>query len=543
MKRITSKSYLAMLEHGVYNLAKNKTMLNDLNVFPVPDGDTGTNMFMTLKYAFDNLTEKEGTLEVVAKNFASLSVFGARGNSGVILSQFIKGIADGLAGCVDAGVEELIVALEKGCGYAYSSVAKPVEGTMLTVIRESVEAIKKKREFESVKDLIFAFVKNAKISLEDTPNRLPILKKAGVVDSGGCGIVCFFEGILAFLEGRAIEIEQNEEQVAKALDFSMINKDTPFNYGYCIEGLLQLKVDVKEFEIEKFLMELTKKGRSVVATLEKDKVKLHVHAKALGKIMDFCQKFGEFLTIKIENMSVQNLQKDKEKQKKFLTADEQGEKFNVVAVATNPYLQNKFLEMGADVVILSDMTPSSQDFIDAFALTSCKEVLVFPNSANSILTAIQASSFCENKKISILNSRSVAECFSALSIIDFDSMADDAVSTINQTIKGLRKVFVYHSSKSVEFGDVKVSKNDFFSLENNEKIYSVGQSLEDVVLQTIKKTTSEKACSLLTVFYAGDIAEEYVVALHEKIQSLGLDIEISTVCTMESSYSLVLMFE
>ncbi len=530
-----------MLKNGIANVKKNKSKLNDLNVFPVPDGDTGTNMFMTLKFGLDNSKNDQKNLGEVIGQFATSAVFGARGNSGVILSQFFKGLADGFKTYEKADVDCITKALENGTKYAYLSVAKPVEGTMLTVIREATEAVKQAKSLNCVMELLKVFVSQAKDTLDRTPQMLPILKKANVVDSGGCGIVCFFEGMLGYLTGEKISDSEETDQ-NNLIDFSLINKDTPLNYGYCVEGLVQLGFDEKDFCIEEFREKLTGYGNSIVASIEKDKIKLHVHTKKLAKVMEFCQKYGEFLTIKIENMSVQNILKQKEENKKFLIANELGENFNVIAVATNAYMQNKFIEMGADVVILSDITPSSQDFLTAFSYID-KDIIIFPNSANSILAAVQAAGLCPDKNITVVNSRSVADCYSALSVLDFDTNAKEAAVSINQSINALYKVFVYHSQKDIKYNGIKIEKNQFFSLENNENILFVDETIEKVALSTVGDVVDKKGSSVVTIVYADEIAEEFVEYLTDKIYALNLGVEVASVCSMESAYSLILVFE
>ena len=393
-KTMDGLRYVYFLENGIKNVVKNKKALNDLNVFPVPDGDTGTNMAMTLRQGYKAIEKPSDSLSNVANQFATSAVFGARGNSGVIVSQFFKGIAKSFEGKEIALTSDLIDALENGSKFAYSSVVKPVEGTMLTVVREAIKEVKRHSP-ETIEEVIDIYVRAAKQSLERTPMLLPVLKKAGVVDSGGAGIVCFFEGVKKFLDGEDIDVEE-EIAATESVDLTRFNKDTKFVYGYCIEGLIQLKMDVEKFRKDKFKEELTYFGNSIVLTLEGDKVKLHVHSKTPGAVFNCCQQYGEFLTIKIENMTLQNInlekKEEKESPKKFLYSEEDTEfEFAVVAVAPNSYLQKKLFEMGADIVIMSEIAPSAQEFLDAFALTKAKKILVFPNSANSILTCMQAS--------------------------------------------------------------------------------------------------------------------------------------------------------
>ena len=242
LKKIDGACYLRFLDSGIKNTVKNKKMLNDLNVFPVPDGDTGTNIVMTLRYGYSAVVDRDENLSTVANAFAKSAVLGARGNSGVIISQFFKGIANSFKGKESVDCEQFLNALESGYKCAYRAVVKPVEGTMLTVLREATEETKKAGAFENIEALIETYLNCAKQSLARTPELLPVLKKAGVVDSGGSGVVCFFEGINNFLKGEEVEIEE-EIEVRESIDLSRFNKDTRFIYGYCVEGVLQLKVD------------------------------------------------------------------------------------------------------------------------------------------------------------------------------------------------------------------------------------------------------------------------------------------------------------
>lgn len=544
LTKINGAAYLQLLDGGIRNLEKNKGALNDLNVFPVPDGDTGTNMVMTLKFGFDAVRGKTGSLTEVSQAFATSAVFGARGNSGVIVSQFFKGLAEGFRGMEEADCAGFAAALESGCRYAYASVAKPVEGTMLTVVREAAQAVTRALPLESVEDCVDVFLREAHISLKNTPQLLPVLKKAGVVDSGGAGIVCFFEGVRKYLAGETIELDEKEEEVV-AMDLSGINKDTVFEYGYCVEALLQLNRDPRNFNLPEFKRGLTRLGDSVVTTLEGDKVKMHVHAKKLARVMSFCQAYGEFLTIKIENMTVQNLQKQKNapQPQKFLHDAEQpvGE-YAIVAVASNPQMQQTLSEMGAHVVIMSEIAPSSQDFIDAFALTGAEKVLVFPNSSNSILTCMQAASLYKNGKVTVLNSRSQAQCYAAMAVLDPDVSMDEAVEGANETFSGLYQLSIYQAAKDIRYGNRRVAKNAFFALENNQ-ILNVADNLEDVTLQAIQRVLKDRECYVVRLFYGSDIAEEYMEYMIEQISELDMEAEVAAVPTGESTCALTVTFE
>ena len=254
IEKITGSCYKSMIDYGINPLDKHCAKVNELNVFPVPDGDTGTNMVMTLKNGFLSIAEESQTVSAVAKDFANATVFGARGNSGVITSQFFKGISEGLKGESEADVKAFYRALNKGCEYAYAAVATPVEGTMLTVIKEATSALGAKLDVvDSIDEAVGLFVDSATRSLKNTPELLPILKKAGVVDSGGAGMVYFFEGVQRYLRGEPMEIVETVAEVSETIDYSKFNINSVFDYGYCTELLLQLTSTKEPLDKDYFL--------------------------------------------------------------------------------------------------------------------------------------------------------------------------------------------------------------------------------------------------------------------------------------------------
>ena len=545
IQKIDGSCYIDLMHSGIKNLERYRSMLNDLNVFPVPDGDTGTNMVMTLRCGYDAIKNQENTVSDIAGRFSSAAVFGARGNSGVIVSQFFKGLSEALKDIDAATPDDFANALQNGCKFAYASVAQPVEGTMLTVIKDASAAVMKELPLQSINSVIDIFLLEARVSLARTPDLLPILKKASVVDSGGSGIVCFFEGVQKHLNGEEVEAAEEASTSSEYVDLSQFNKDTDFKYGYCCEGLLQLKIDTINFDADGFKKTLMELGESVVSSLERDKVKLHVHVKQLAPLMEYCQRYGEFLTIKIENMSVQNLQKEsaeKEVKKYLYNEDREPSETAVIAVATNQYMQECFFNMGADVVILSDIAPSSQDFMDAFEIAAAKNVLVFPNSANSILSAMQAGSLYKKSKVTVLNSRSIAECYAILSILDFEGTVDEAITLANDTLSSIYQFSIYQAVRDVKYGDRKIDKNDFFALSNS-KILDVEDTLEAITLHTIDGILKKQDYEVITLFYGKSVSDEYIESLVEKLNELGHDAEFATVSTFETLYDITVTFE
>lgn len=547
LTKILGANYVDLLNSGIKNLDRHRSILNDLNVFPVPDGDTGTNMVMTLKYGFESIKNKTGSLSEIAKHFSSGAVFGARGNSGVIVSQFFKGIAEALDGVDEADPVAFAHALQCGCHQAYASVANPVEGTMLTVLKDASSAVVDALPLSDIHKVVDTFLEKARISLQNTPELLPILKKASVVDSGGSGIVYFFEGVQKFLNGEELDSKSvSEDTRGEPLDLGLFSKETVFEYGYCVEGLLQLTVDTKNFDVKEFTKALTGIGESVVTSQETDKVKLHVHVKDLGRLMSYLQNHGELLTVKIDNMTVQNMMqkaKSKEETQKYLY-DPEREKasFAVVAVATNGETQQKLFEMGADVVILSEIAPSSQDFVDAFKLTLADKILVFPNCSNSILSAKQACKLCRDAKVAVLNSRSFAECYASLSVMDFEGDLQKAIDTSNQTISGMHQLSIYRATRDRVFGKKRILQKDFFALSNNQ-ILDVSTTLEDVTLRVVQNMLGKNEYCVVSLFYGKSISEEIAEWLSEKIEAFGYDVEVAVIPTYEANYDLTVTFE
>lgn len=536
--------FIDIIESGIKNLDLHRKIVNDLNVFPVPDGDTGTNMVMTLKYGYEAIKNKNASLCDIMNCFATGTVFGARGNSGVIISQFFKGIAEGVKDKEEIDCKSFALALGSGVNFAYASVAKPVEGTVLTVLKDATKAVIEKLPLDNFDNLFEIFLSAAKLSLEKTPDLLPILKKASVVDSGGAGMVYFFEGIVKYLNGEEIE-SLNDVVKEEYIDLSLFNKDTKFDYGYCIEGLLQLTMDLSDFDLKEFNQKLSKIGKSIVTTLEVDKVKLHVHTHQIGEVTDLCQEYGEFLRIKIDNMTVQNIQSSQPEieDKKFLFKEViEDAEFAVVSVANNSLMQQKLFEIGSDVVIKSDIAPSFQDFIDAFDCIKAKRILVFPNSSNSILTSMKAGSMYKKAKVTVLNCRSIVECYASLLMIDFDDTIDNAVVTVNDTISKLYQLSIYQANKDFKYGRKSVKENEFFALSNH-KILNIATSLDNITVDTVKDILENNDYSVVTLYYGSNITSDYIEYLTDLILKLNLSVEVASVETNESIYCLTITFE
>lgn len=543
MDRINGPAYRDMIRYGLYHLDAHRAAVNDLNVFPVPDGDTGTNMVMTVKNGLRSIEGNEGSLSKVSYGFAHAAVFGARGNSGVILSQFFRGLAAGFAGCDEADCAALSRALDMGCAYAYGAVAKPVEGTLLTVLKDAADAVRENLPtLRSIDEAVAMLTAVAKVSLEHTPSLLPILKKAGVVDSGGAGAVYFFDGIRKYLNGEPMTApaEVSTETETDFVDYALFDRHSDFSLGYCTELLLQLTVAEEEFAYNDFLTCLKDLGESVVTSFEGDKVKVHIHTATPEAVMAYCHRFGEFLTVKVENMSVQHTGQT---ERILCSPTEEDATLAVVAVAPNQKLQRMLADMGADAVILSEEAPASQDFLDAFDRITAENILVFPNSSNSILSAMQAGSMYKRAKVTVLNCRSIAECYASLPLIDFgDPHIHATVSAIHDAIGHLYEVSVAHASKSVRYGDRQIVKNDYFAMAGDEVLF-VGDGFAEVAYRTLEKVLAEGEWDVVTLFYGKNRSEAEMEALARAVRGLSDCTEVCAISTLDPVYDLVITFE
>ena len=462
---------------GIRNLVIHKDEVNDLNVFPIPDGDTGSNMLMTIQGGEKIVPFEDEGIGDYARRAADSMLFSARGNSGVILSQIADGIAAGLEGVEYANVEDTARAFMCGVEHAYSAVAEPVEGTILTVVREAAEYASS-LECSDIQEYLDAFIFQAHESLRRTPELLEILKKAGVVDSGGAGLIYIIEGALSVLKGETIEGagEYSGHTASQApgaeLNFDLFDENSELVYGYCTELLLRLqrkKTDIEHFDLEGFREYLQSIGDSVVCLQTGSVVKLHVHTKEPYLVLQYGQRFGEYLTVKIENMSLQhnNLPADSK-----LVHPEEHKKFGIVAVASGEGIKKNFREMGVDRIVQGGQTmnPSADDFIDAFRRINADTIFVLPNNSNVILAAEQAAKLYTDADVRVIPSRSIGDGYAVISMLDLDSGDPDEIEqSMNQAMEGVVTGSVTHCIRDTEM--------DGFSLKEGQYLGIVGKDI------------------------------------------------------------------
>ena len=427
----------------------------------------------------------------------------ARGNSGVILSQIFEGIADGFDGIEEADNQDWINALRKGVQHSYNAVMEPTEGTMLTVMRCATEYVSSKAAPDT-EILLRDFLKAAKDTLEKTPDMLPVLKKAGVVDSGGAGLIYIFEGMLQALTGETevsdVRPLETEEQ---SLDLNLFTEDSVLEYGYCTELLLRLqrcKTEIDTFEVSSLTEYLKGIGDSVVAFKTGSIVKIHIHTMTPDRVLAFCQRYGEFLKIKIENMSLQHNNVSLDGINISVKPQSERKPFGVVAVASGDGIKQLFSECGADVIVDGgqSMNPSTEDFLEAFEQVNADTVFVLPNNGNIVLTAKQAAGMYKDSNVRVIESHTIGDGYAALSMLSFDSGDADQIAT--ELTEAMQGVITAEISKSVRDTD---------EVHTGEYIGFVGKDI-----LTAKNDRFEAVCA--TVDQLSDKGFEFCILIRGK---------------------------
>ena len=529
-----------MARGGAMELRTNAEEVNKLNVFPVPDGDTGDNMRMTIESgvaAIENL--ETDNLADVMKAFSHGMLLGARGNSGVILSQFFAGTAKGIEGVDQADPAAFGRALQRGVQQAYTSVMTPTEGTILTVAREAVEYAVARIAPESTIQTLFAdLVGEMHASLERTPEILSVLREAGVVDSGGAGLFYIMDGFNRVLngeefldeEGFAKLTEKKQKSSEPEADLDGFGPDSVMTYGYCTELLVRLqnsKINIAAFDVEALKAFLATVGDSIVAFQTDSIVKIHVHTLTPEKVLAHCRTFGEFLKVKIENMSLQHssvVEEGKEEapasvQEVASAAPAPAKKYGVVAVCTGPGIEQLYRDFGTDEVVEGGQTqnPSTNDFLDAFAKVNAEHIFVFPNNGNIFMAAQQAADIYTAAQIHVIPSKNIGSGYVALSCANFE--AEDAESIVAEMTEALGRVtagYVSPSIRDAEINGVSIKNGDTIGIIGKEIVLSDPDRHAAAMGLTQKILEGDKF--MLTVFCGKDATPEQQAALQADIQ-------------------------
>lgn len=470
-----------MVKSGAVNLRNNVQTVNELNVFPIPDGDTGENMARTIEGGVSSLASAGGAVKsvsAVAEALARGMLLSARGNSGVILSQFFEGVRLGLIGIAQAGIKEVKTAFDSGVKQAYSAVVKPTEGTILTVMREATEAAKSVGDDESLEKYFSVFIDELYASLDRTPELLPVLKDAGVIDSGGAGFVYIAEGMNRALTGAAdTAVGHNaHSEVAAAADDDKFNENSEMKFGYCTEVIVQLlnsKTDAAGYDVKTLIAYLEKMGGdSIVAFKTGTRVKIHVHTFEPNKVLEYCLGIGELVAVKVENMSVQHTEAVVRNRFVRQTPKKtERKKYACVAVADGDGIIEQFRSLGADYVVdgKQTMNPATQDFISAFDEVNAEVIFVLPNNANIILTAKQAAELYKKSQVVVVDSKTLAEGYSAMSMLDYSSdNADKIKAAFEAAVQSVETGLVTYAVRDSHVNGKDIKKGDFLGFADKE---------------------------------------------------------------------------
>ena len=544
---LDGNTFKQLVANGCQSLINDIDRINALNVFPVPDGDTGTNMKMTIEGGVKAIIgDDEPSIGLMSKKLSRAMTMSARGNSGVILSQFFKGLSLGLEGHDQVNAKQLVEAFEAGVKQAYKVVQKPTEGTMLTVMRESTEVSKANCEnFETIEDFFACFIKEARASSARTPELLPVLKQAGVVDSGGEGYNKIIEGMIAALDGDILVAQETYEKQMNSAAHSTFNADSELEFGYCTEFILQLqnkKVNIETFDISVIVNFLETLGNSIVAFKDEDIVKVHVHTFTPGKVIEFCQQFGEYVTFKMENMSVQHSELESIPTE---VAKKEHQKYAVVAVSSGNGISEAFMKMGCDVIVSGGQTmnPSSEDFIEAFKKLDADNIFVFPNNGNIIMAARQAAENYEDANVIVVPTKSIAACYSALSMLDYSS--DDLeiiIDDFTMAIENVTSGSITYSIRDSEIDGVSIKKDDYMALINGKIAVSTNNKIE-TFKQLFAKVDDIEDKEVVTIIYGKDVTDNEKEEVVSYLKATYKGMEIGEIDGGQDIYSFILAIE
>ena len=542
-----------MLRGGLYALLGKEEEINELNVFPVPDGDTGLNMRATLQHGLKDASGIQNFGEFMEKVSDGM-LLGARGNSGVILSQIFRGFYLEVRRDSRVNVGEFRDMLIRGYKNAYQAVDNPVEGTILTVAREGIENIRPQITRDTgIDGLLGMYIAEMKKSLLRTPELLAVLKEAGVVDSGGMGYVTIFEGMLQALQGGKTAQnglsslpELHDLPELSAPDTSFFDENTVFTEGYCVSFLLQLMRApgyTARFNENVFVRDLRAYGNSIVVAQVGTRVKVHIHSMKPGRILNLAQEYGEFLSVKIDNMQIQREERDRKIAAKSKQVKEAAHKpLASVAVANGQGFQEVFEGLGCDAVLQggATMNTSADDFLQAFRSLNADLIAVFPNHPNIFMAAEQAKTLCPERKIEIMPSRGLAACYSALQMDIRDSAdIESRLESMRRGLTSLTEFKITRATRDYESGGVSVRKGDFIAFSAGGAVAS-GETLPDVTEAALRTVEDIEDRENVLVFTGEDFDPEMEEQLAERIGEISPMLEPAFLPGGQPVYTVIL---
>ena len=520
---IEGKMLRDMFVSGANNLQNHKDLVDKLNVFPVPDGDTGTNMSLTISYAMKELAKVENdSITDIGKSLSKGSLMGARGNSGVILSQIIRGFSKSIEGKEQISTEDLAKAFKNGSDTAYKAVIKPIEGTILTVVRESgeyaIKAAKKEKDLLKFLEMVIA---EANESLERTPELLKNLKEAGVVDSGGKGLVLIYEGMYEALKGNPIkakDLNDSKTQEVKQAGTSINTEDIKF--CYCTEFILESN-SISDTEIRDIML---KYGDSLAVVGDEGIIKVHVHTNDPGLVLQDALKHGQLVTIKIENMKLQH--------ENTLIADTdeiaqsvEEKEYGFIATSMGEGLAKIFKDFGVDYIIEGGQTmnPSTEDFMKAIDSINAKNIFIFPNNSNIIMAANQAKELSD-KNIIVIPTKNTPQGFTALVNFNADASVEENEQALMESLTMVKSGQVTFAVRDTVMNDVEVKEGNIIGIAES-KLMDAGESVDEITTSLVEKLVDEDS-AIVTLFYGEDVTEDEANNLRDELEEKFEDLDI-----------------
>ncbi len=536
---------------GARNLEANKAWIDELNVFPVPDGDTGTNMTMTLLSAVSEVKDvKKPDMKAVSKAISKGSLKGARGNSGVIMSQLLRGFTKISQGYQELTIPEICEGLERAVETAYKAVMKPKEGTILTVARGVAEkAAEIKNEERTIDEFLNLLIIHGDKVLEHTPDLLPVLKEAGVVDSGGQGLMVFLKGIHNAMLG----IVPAEEEPAPVEEPTEVPKtEEKIEFLYCVEFVINLKEPAEHKELVHIKNYLEARGKSVVMAADESTIGIHIHTNDPGKVIQKGLSYGELTSIKVDNLSVEHTERlgfggaalegaqvvwksatQKPAPPAAAKTHEAGandivedrKPYGFVAVAAGEGFKNIFKEMNVDIVISGGQTmnPSTDDFLKAIKCVNADTIFILPNNSNIIMAAKQAAEMTKDKKIIVIPTKAVTQGISALISFAPEMTPEDNEAAILEAVKMVKTASVTYAVRDTSIDGVEIHEGDIMAVGDGG-ILAVGSEITEVACESVKKMSDEDS-GLVSIYYGEGYSEEQANELTEKLAADGVDCE------------------
>jgi DAK2 domain fusion protein YloV len=553
---VSGTLFKKMVTNGAVNLKNNHKEIDHLNVFPVPDGDTGTNMQMTMMAGIKEVNNLDSQSIVdISKILSRGLLMGARGNSGVILSQFFRGVYSEIAK-IDNGsatIQEFIQALVGGYQMAYRAVMDPVEGTILTVVRESAEkVVRESSKLNSVEEVLKLYLEQARETLIKTPELLPVLKEAGVVDSGGAGFIKIIEGWVMALEGHMLNEAEVQSQPQAREHYTGAENLGAFDikFGYCTEFIVKLHKPEK-FN-EKFMKDpLSQMGDSLVVVTDDDLLKVHVHTNQPGVALTLAQKYGDLQTIKIDNMRIQHsnimpgeeVHEHKEVKKDANKVAKKKAKYGIIAVGSGEGIKDAFTELGVDLVIDGGQTmnPSTEAFVKAVESLNCEHIIILPNNKNIILSAEQSMDLCPNRSIRVLKTKNIAHGYASLMAFDPTAELDDNFEAMMSIVTNMRSGEITYAVRDTEINGVVIKNNDFIGITRGEILVSTPSRLDTA--KALLEDMIDENREIITIFYGLQSDEDELELIVAHAKKLNPDIEVDLIEGKQDIYSYIIAVE